>query len=354
MLSFKHTVHRSVIVSSLTILSMAMMTLGTRPVEAGPFAYVTNAASVPVLVDNTVTVIDTASNALVDAIHIGQMPRGVAISPHGKFVYVTNGVNTVSVIATASNTVVKTIPVGLVPIGVAITGDGRFVYVANSQSNTVSVIARASNTVVRTIPVGKKPQGVAITPNGQFVYVVDFLRERRRFLRRSGQSWRSPPPATRWWGSIPVGVAPLGAAISPHGEIRRRDEIDKSSNASSAIATASNTVVKTIPIMGLEFFPCNGVAMGPNGNYAYVTDTENGTVLAIDRASNTVVQTITVGSSPIGVATTGDGKFVYVANDGSNSVSVIAKGPGQPPSYTVVDTINGVGVLPLSVAIARQ
>ena len=187
MRSLKRSALHSILVSTLITLSMAAMTLGTRPAEAGPFAYVTNAASVPVSVDNTVTVIDTASNALVDAIHIGQMPRGVAISPHGKFVYVTNGVNTVSVIATASNTVVKTIPVGLVPIGVAITGDGRFVYVANSQSNTVSVIARASNTVVRTIPVGKKPQGVAITPNGQFVYVVD-LRERRRFLRRSGQS----------------------------------------------------------------------------------------------------------------------------------------------------------------------
>ena len=111
----------------------------------------------------------------------------MAVSPQGKFVYVTNGVNTVSVIATASNTVVKTIAVGLIPIGVAITSDGNFVYVANSQSNTVSVIDRASNTVVRTIPVGKKPQGVAITPDGQFVYVADFA-ERPQFLHRSGPS----------------------------------------------------------------------------------------------------------------------------------------------------------------------
>jgi YVTN family beta-propeller protein len=122
------------------------------------------------------------------------------------------------------------------------------------------------------------------------------------------------------------------------------------------IATASNTVVETIP-MGVESFP-NGVAIGPSGNYAYVTNTEDGTVSVIERASNTVVQTVTVGPSPIGVATTGDGKFVYVVNHGSNSVSVIAKGnppaPGKPPSFTVVATINGVGTLPLSVAISRQ
>ena len=43
----------------------------------------------------------------------------------------------------------------------------------------------------------------------------------------------------------------------------------------------------------------------------------------IDTATNTVVATVTVGTNPFGVAITPDGKHAYVANDGSNNVSVI-------------------------------
>ena len=82
--------------------------------------------------------------------------------------YVTNGGdNTVSVIDTATNTVVATIPVGQFPFGVAITPDGTRAYVPNAGDNTVSVINTATNTVVATVPVGGGPFGVAITPAPQ-------------------------------------------------------------------------------------------------------------------------------------------------------------------------------------------
>ena len=83
----------------------------------------------------------------------------------GSTVYVANeGANTVSVIATASNMVTAVIPVGIAPLGVAVTPDGITVYVTNSfQDNTVSVIATASNTVTAVIPVGITPFGVAVT-----------------------------------------------------------------------------------------------------------------------------------------------------------------------------------------------
>ena len=65
MLTFKHTVLRSVIVSSLTILSMAVMTLDVRPAQAAPFVYVTNSGA------NTVSVIDRANNTVVKTIPVG-------------------------------------------------------------------------------------------------------------------------------------------------------------------------------------------------------------------------------------------------------------------------------------------
>jgi YVTN family beta-propeller protein len=51
-------------------------------------------------------------------------------------------------------------------VGVALTPDGRTVYVTNRVDNTVSMIAAATNTVTATIPVGEIPVafGVFIRP----------------------------------------------------------------------------------------------------------------------------------------------------------------------------------------------
>lgn len=57
----------------------------------------------------------------------------------------------------ATNTVATTIPVGRYPFGVAVSPDGSKVYVTNGGSATVSVIATASNAVTATVPVGSAP-----------------------------------------------------------------------------------------------------------------------------------------------------------------------------------------------------
>jgi YVTN family beta-propeller protein len=78
------------------------------------------------------------------------------------------GDGTVSVIDTGNNTVVATVATGILngPFGVAITPDGSRVYVTNSSGDTVSVIDTASNKVVATVKLaaGSGPFGVAITP----------------------------------------------------------------------------------------------------------------------------------------------------------------------------------------------
>ena len=97
---------------------------------------------------------------------------GTATSQAQTRAYVTNQLdNTVSVIDTATNTVLATIPVGAVPVGVAITPDGTRAYVTNAGDNTVLVIDTATNTVVASIPAAN-PQEVAITPDGTRAYAT--------------------------------------------------------------------------------------------------------------------------------------------------------------------------------------
>jgi YVTN family beta-propeller protein len=134
-------------------------------------AYITNFG------DNTVSVIDTATNTVVGSpIPVGRGPFGVAVTPDGSKVYVTNfSLNTVSVIAPGTDLPFALIPVGGFPIAVAVTPDGNKVYVANQGDGTVSVIATATNTVEVVVHVGYStvPSGVAVTPDGSKVYVAN-------------------------------------------------------------------------------------------------------------------------------------------------------------------------------------
>jgi YVTN family beta-propeller protein len=123
--------------------------------------------------DNSVSVIDTATNTVIATIPVSS-PDGVAVSPDGSKVYVTNLGSAVSVIATATNTVIGSPIAASSPDGVAVTPDGSKVYVANINDNSVSVIDTATNTVIGSpIPVGNNPIGVAVTPDGSKVYVAN-------------------------------------------------------------------------------------------------------------------------------------------------------------------------------------
>src|SRR5713101_3226036 len=79
--------------------------------------------------------------------------------------------------------------------------------------------------------------------------------------------------------------------------------------------------------------------------HAYVANNGSNSVSVIDTASNTVVATVGVGGLPRGVAITPDGTRVFVTNANDNTVSVV-----DTASNTVVATV-GVGAGPVGVAI---
>jgi YVTN family beta-propeller protein len=287
---------------------------------AMPFAYIPNSG------DNTVSVIDLATNNVTATVSGLNGPMGVAVNPEGTKVYVTNfgngGVsnNTVSVIDTETNNVTATVPVGNYPCGVAITPDGTKVYVANEQDGTVSVINTATGTVTSTVPVGFIPKGVAVTPDGTKVYVTNWNDGTVSVISTTNNTA---------YASVTVGSEPIGVAISPNNA--RVYVANCDSNNVSIIDTTNNTVIDTVPV-GTE--PV-GVAVSSDGTKVYVTNTgdsnapaELGNVSVISTTNNTAYANVTVGSSPGGLAITSDGSHVYVANWGDT-----------PGDVSVIDTV---------------
>ncbi|MGH9208408.1 MAG: choice-of-anchor tandem repeat GloVer-containing protein, partial [Acidimicrobiales bacterium] len=140
--------------------------------------------------------------------------------------------------------------------------------------------------------------------------------------------------------TVPVGGAPEGVAVTQDGQ--HAYVANAGSNTVSVIDTVANTVAATVTVGGKP----KGVAVAPDGKHAYVTDSGSGTVSVIKTSTNAVTATVGVGANPFGVAITPDGTHAYVTNSGSSTVSVIATA-----SKTVVATVT-VGLTPKGVAVA--
>jgi YVTN family beta-propeller protein len=74
--------------------------------------------------------------------------------------------------------------------------------------------------------------------------------------------------------------------------------LDRGSTSVSVIATATNTVVATIPMNTAPL----GVVVSPDGQHVYVAKFYSNKVEVIATATNTKVATVPVGSGPAGVA----------------------------------------------------
>jgi YVTN family beta-propeller protein len=145
--------------------------------------------------------------------------------------------------------------------------------------------------------------------------------------------------------TVPVGsISPWGVAITPDGAFA----YVTNKGGVSLISTATNTLVATVPVGSTDSVPA-GVAITPDGAFAYVAIPTDNSVSVIATAAKTVVASVPVGSTPMGVAITPDGAFAYVTNFISDNgifctVSVIST-----TTNTVVATVP-VGVDPVGVA----
>jgi YVTN family beta-propeller protein len=109
----------------------------------------------------------------------------------------------------------------------------------------------------------------------------------------------------------------------------------------SVVDIDGNVVVATITVGSSP----QGVAVDATGSRIYVGNAGSDTVSVIDGATKSVKATIPVGKEPAGVAVNAAGTRVYVANDLSNTVSVIDTTKGA-----VVATVP-VGAMPFGVVV---
>jgi YVTN family beta-propeller protein len=275
----------------------------------GRFAYVTSTDT------HSITVIEMATNAVVGSIPIGAgPPQYVAFTPDGRYAYVSvydeirNTGNAVVVVDTSTRAVVASIPAEKFPYALAVSPDGRQVYVPNHDVNLISVVDTATNTVVRKIAVKPNPHAVAYSVDGRRAYVANHVSNVVTVLDTSNSAILA---------EIRVGHSPHSIAVSP--DRARVYVVNYDGNSTSVIDPATNTVTATIPVQEEP----QSVAFAPDSRHAYVVNDGSNTVSVIDTATNQVTATIGVGQDPTNVFVAPNGRHAYVTNISSNNVTVL-------------------------------
>jgi 6-phosphogluconolactonase (cycloisomerase 2 family) len=288
-------------------------------------------------------------------------PAGIALSADGRVAYVAlssanpSSPNGIGVLKCSHGRyrLLRVVPLESNPFGIALTHDGRLLLVADDgfvAFLSAPAMLRGRNALLGYIQddpgdVEDNDPGsvyVNVAPDDRYAFVsdegdatitvIDLQRARRDGFSRSAIV-----------GKIPVGNAPIALTFSRDGKyLLTTSEVappaydwpktcHQEGVASSGARPLPPGAVMTIEVGKAEAGPKNAVvgraragcspvrlSLSPDGTTAWVTNRESGSLIAFSTArlisgsADAILATINVGSNPVPVATTGDGRYVLV------------------------------------------
>jgi YVTN family beta-propeller protein len=288
--------------SSCRLAAVFLAACAAAPALAAPFAYITNQD------DDSVSVIDTATNTVVATVAVGDKPYSAAVTLDNAHVYVANfSGNSVSVIDARTNTVTTTIAgICTNPAYITTMPGGTQMWVSCFNSAELKRIDIASNTVVGTVSGQSRPVGLTFNPAGSRAYVAS----------NSGFTLREIDTASgTQLSSIAAGFNMVDAMVSADGAHLY------------STANGDNRVLDNpLPTGSPNFYALNSAPVAlvtsPDSQYLYVT-VNGGVVWRIHVGHWDDMRSVAVGGGDSGIDLNGDGTRLYVTNTYVHTVSVI-------------------------------
>lgn len=251
------------------------------------------------------------------------------------------------------------------------------VWVANGMEDSLSAIDIATGQVVTTAPVGVNPHILTSSPDGQIIYVINAGGHDREPGAHSDEGatmeqsadmdeeadgehhgggmdemdmaqtaeanslWAIDATSGQVLAQVPVGQGPTHPMASADGQWVYVTNTDDSSV--SVIDTNTWQVTATIPNLPE---PHDG-ELTPDGKLLYLATSGDSTMTVVDTATQQVVQTFAVGTKPRGLAVGGtNGEIAYVTNKSDGTLSVIDVPAGQVKTFPVGEGAHAVRVSP--------
>lgn len=186
-------------------------------------------------------------------------------------------------------------------------------------SNHITLIDFNSHKIVGVVPFTSRPYWILFHPGGRVCYITD---ETKRIIVIS------PLQNNAVIASIGVGDALItDFAINSSGS-RLYAALRSGLPQIAVIDTSSNQVTRFFPLPQnpqISGAQPGGIAVSRDGSTLLVTmgNTTGGELLILDAESGNLLGRVPVGSMPLGVGITPDGKMAVVANYASASVTVV-------------------------------
>jgi DNA-binding beta-propeller fold protein YncE len=310
---------------------------------------------------DTLSIIDLASSPpavraeiTVPASVVGP-PTSVAVTPDQRLALVTANQRpdpadpgrlvpgtTMAVVDIAATPprVLATLPTGLGPAGVSVNRAGTLALVANRAEGTVSVFRIQGQEVtpagkVEIGPVGSEVSHVAFTPDGRHALVTRYGDHSVNVLRIEGDR------AIKTEREITTGVRPYGLAVTPDGQWAVVANIGRGTGDADTVSLIDLRrepfrIVDTISVGPTP----EGIAASPDGRHVAVT-VMNGSnrapsspfhgpglvrMLRIGDGRLSVVGEARVGTWSQGAAFSRDGRSLLVGNMVERDISVLRVG----------------------------
>jgi YVTN family beta-propeller protein len=292
----------------------------TQP-AAGTRAYVTNEFS------GDLTIIDLAASKVAGQAPLGKRPRGIALSPDHRLLYIAlsgspvggpgvdetklpppdKGADGIGVFDIAQNRLVRVLRGVSDPENVAVSPRGDRLYVASEDTGQLVALDAASGRVVAKAPVGDEPEGVRLSPDGSLVLVTSEAGDSVAVVdARSLEVLRRVRVGQR-----PRSLLFLGGRAYVQGE----------ADASlTAFDPADGRQTWRVTFDGENVRP---MGLAAANGALYVTTGRGGELLRVDPANGAVTGRVRVGERPWGLAATPDGRLVLTANGPSNDVALV-------------------------------
>ena len=293
--------------------------------------YVTNSAG------DTVDVIDSGTNRVVQVIKGIEVPHGVNFSPDGKWVYVSNESDReLDVIDQKTAAIVHRVPLSGHPNNIAVTRDGRRVLVCiATPPGALDIVDTMEMKVTKSIPVRGPLHNVYITPDQKYAVAGSVAAKRMNVIDLNSES-------VAWDMSFDGGVRPMAIEAGPDGSTSRIFVQLSQLNGFAVVDFAKRQEVNRVKLPGGDFgklesrlgTPSHGIGIAPDGKTLWVNSVQANAIFEyslpdlkmlghVDLPQLNIKGRPPIGSIPEWITFTADGRTVYVSNSSAKSVSAI-------------------------------
>ncbi len=299
--------------------ALGTLAIGTATGANAHMLYVSNEK------DNTISIIDTETEAVVNTIKVGERPRGITFSKDYRFLYIcASDSDAVQVMDVKTGELVADLPSGEDPEQFVLHPDNRHLYIANEDDAVATVVDTQSHTVVAQVDVGVEPEGMTVSHDGKWAIVTSETTNMAHWIDTSNHSLVD---------NTLVDQRPREAEFTEDdSELWVSAEIGGSV---SVIDVASRQIKKkiTFEIKGVtsDRIQPVGIELTQDGRYAFVALGPANHVAVIDRQNDDeVIDYLLVGRRVWHMALSPEGDRLYTTNGVSGDVTVIDVGTLKP------------------------